>query len=45
MVGFNCLKDEEPLQGESLFFTTQSPGVPGTLLINFDWMSGCLIEV
>ena len=41
---FNCLKATEPLQGDSLkfkvlvFFTTQSPGVPGTHLINFDHM-------
>ena len=39
-MGFNCLKATEPLQGDSLLFTTQSPGVPGTHLINFDGMKG-----
>ena len=37
-MGFNCLKATEPLRGDSLFFTTQSPGSPGTHLINFDGM-------
>ena len=27
---FNCLKATEPLQEDTLLFTTQSPGVPGT---------------
>ena len=27
---FNCLKATEQLRGESLLFTTKSPGVPGT---------------
>ena len=35
---FNCLKGTEPLQGDSLLFTTQSSGVPGTHLIKFDGM-------
>ena len=39
-MGFNCLKAAEPLRGDSLFFTTQSPGFPGTHLINFDFMKG-----
>ena len=39
-VGFNYLKATEPLWEDSLFFTTQSPGVPGTHLINFDRMKG-----
>ena len=39
--GFKCLKAEESLQGDSLFFfTTQCPWVPGTHLINFDGMKG-----
>lgn len=33
MEGFNCLKDVEPLQGDSLPFTNKSPGVTGTHLI------------
>ena len=37
---FNCLKAAEPLQEDSLFFTTQSPQVSGTRLINFDRMKG-----
>ena len=39
-MGFNWLKATEPLRGDSLFFTTQSPGVPDTHLINFDRMKG-----
>ena len=31
-------KATEPLRGDSLLFTTQSPGVPCTHLINFDMM-------
>ena len=38
MDGVNCLKATEPLQGDSLLFTTQSPGVPVTHLINFNGM-------
>ena len=37
-MGFNCLKASEPLQGGSLLFTTQGPGVPGTHLINLGRM-------
>ena len=39
-MGFNCLKATEPLRGDSLIFTTQPPGVPGTHLINFNEMKG-----
>ena len=39
-MGFNWLKATESVQGDSLFFTTQSPGVPGTHLTNFDGMKG-----
>ena len=38
--GFNCLKATEPLQGDSLLLTTQSPGVPGTRLIDLRSMKG-----
>ena len=31
---FNCLKVTEPLRGDSLLFTTQSPGFPSTHLID-----------
>ena len=37
---FNCLKHAKPLEEDSLLFTTQSPGVPGTHLINFGGMKG-----
>ena len=33
-MAFNCLKATEPLQIDSLLFTTKSPGVPHTYLIN-----------
>ena len=33
-MGFNSLKATEPLQRDSLFFTTNSPGVPGTHFID-----------
>ena len=39
-MGPNCLKDAEPLRGDSLLFTTQFPGVPGTHLINFGGKKG-----
>ena len=29
-MGFNCFKATGPIQGGSLLFTTQSPGVSGT---------------
>ena len=37
---FNFLKITEPLLGDSLLFTTQFPGVPGTHLINFSRLKG-----
>ena len=37
---FNCLKATGPLCEDRLLFTTQSPGVPGTHLINFDGIKG-----
>ena len=37
---FKCLKATEPLRGDGLLFTTQSLGVPGNNLINFNWMKG-----
>ena len=39
-MGFNCLKATEPLRRDSLLFTTQFPGVPGTHLIDFRRMKG-----
>ena len=39
-MGFNCFKAIKPLQGDILFFTTESPRVPGTHLIDFDGMRG-----
>ena len=33
-MGFNCLKVTVPLQGDCLLFTTKSPEVPGTHLID-----------
>ena len=33
MIGFNCLMVPEPLRGDSLLSTINSPGVPGTYLI------------
>ena len=41
-MGFNCLKAAEPLLGESLPFTTKSPGVPGTHLVDLGRMKGLL---
>ena len=38
---FNCLKATEPLRGDGLLFRTQSPGVPGTHLIDLGKMKGC----
>ena len=37
-VGFNCLKAAEPLRGDSLLFTSKSPGGPGTHLIDIGRM-------
>ena len=39
-MGFNWLKATEPLQGDSLLFTTKSPEIPGTHLINLRRMKG-----
>ena len=33
-MGFNCFTATEPLQGDSLPFTTKSPEIPGTHLID-----------
>ena len=33
-IGFNCLMAAEPLIEDTLVFTTQFSGVPGTYLIN-----------
>ena len=35
-MGFNCLKAAEPLRGDSLLFTHESPKKPGTHLIYVD---------
>ena len=40
-VGFNRLKATEPLIGDSLVFTTQSRGVPGTHLFDLGSMKEC----
>ena len=40
-MGFNCFKATEPLRGGSLLFTTQSPGVTGTNVIDLGRMTGC----
>ena len=37
---FNCLKAIEPSRGESLLFTTTSPGISVTYLINLETMKG-----
>ena len=34
LMGFNCLKATEPLQGGSLLFTTKFPEISGTHLID-----------
>ena len=39
-MGFNCLKATEPLRGDSLLFTIQFSGVPGTQLIDLGRMKG-----
>ena len=39
-MGFNCLKITEPLRRDSLVFTTYSPGVSGTHLIDPGMMKG-----
>ena len=37
-IGFNCFKAAEPLQRDSLVFTTESSNVPGTHLVNLGEM-------
>ena len=37
---FNCLKASEPLQGDSLLFTTKFPEIPGTHLSDLGRMKG-----
>ena len=39
-MGFKWPKATEPLRADGLLFTIQSPGVPGTHLINFGRMKG-----
>ena len=39
-MGFKCLNATEPLQGDSLLFTTQFPGVSCTHLIYLRRMNG-----
>ena len=38
--GFNCLQATESLRGDSLLFTTKSPGVSGVHLIDLGMMNG-----
>ena len=38
--GFSCLKPAEPLDGDSLFFTTNSAGVPNHYLFDYRRMKG-----
>ena len=40
-MGFNCLKTTKSLRRDSLLFTTQSPEVPGTHLIDLRRMKRC----
>ena len=37
---FNCLKVTKPLRGDGLLFTTRSPGLPGTNLVDLIRMKG-----
>ena len=39
-IALNCFKAIEPLRGNSLFFTTRSPGDPDIHLINLGRMKG-----
>ena len=39
-MGFSCLKDMEPLRGDSLLFTTKFPEIPGTHFNNLKRMKG-----
>ena len=38
LMGFNCLKNTEPLRGSSLLFTTKFPEIPGTYWIDLGRM-------
>ena len=40
LMGLNCLKVTEPPQGDNLIFTTKSPEIPGTHLIDLGSTSG-----
>ena len=40
-MGLNCLKTTQSLQGDSLLFSTQSPRVLSTYLINYDGIVDC----
>ena len=42
-MGFNCVKATEPHRGDSLLFTTQFPGFPGTHVIDLGRMKGLVI--
>ena len=42
-MGFYCLKATNPLREDSLLFTTQSPGFPGTHLIDLVRMKRCCL--
>ena len=37
-IGFNCLKATEPLQEDSVLFSLNFPGVPGTHIVDFKKM-------
>ena len=39
-IKFNCLKATDPLGEDSLLFTTRSPELPGTHLVNLRRMKG-----
>ena len=39
-MGFDCLKGTQPLQGDSLLFTTRCQGGPWTHLIDLGRMKG-----
>ena len=43
--GFKCVKATEPLRKDNLLFTSKSPGVNGTRLINLRRMKGqCILS-
>ena len=43
-ISVNCLKAAEPLSGNSLIFTTKSPGYPGTQLLIWSTSEGWMAE-